>query len=628
VKSLGLRLVDTYVPWSVHETGARRYDFGRSSARLDVVRFLSMAAELGLYVIMRPGPHINAELTGFGIPRRVLHTRECQALSARRLPVILPVPPLAFPVPSYASQAFRSEVRTWFSAVGERLAPLCFPSGPIALVQVDNEGAMYFRDGVYDQDYHPDAIRTYRAFLREKYATEAELRSTYAQPAVTFDCAEPPKRLDATTALELAPHLDWSEFQERLLADSLAAMRQMLTDVGFEGVPTMHNLPISEGATPLDPALIARAVELVGLDYYHGASPPQRAEIARRTSSLAVRSEQMNVPAFACELGAGFPPFFPPLTDHDNAFTALCALAYGLRGFNLYMAVDRDRWIGAPFNIRVERRPSADFWQRLCSALTRLSWHELSRHTPVHIVVPRSFRRTMRVLHAFGPASAAMFQIMGGTAWESCFEDELGLGSAVVLDSERFLRRLEAELETRRIPYAVVAGDLLASSLQQAGWVIVLCDGALEPDLASELHGARRAALSLGPFAPERDHLMRPRTIPLPAAHGDVPALLVNDAAAIERAVGIAQRALSLPCHAASPAEVFVTLHTDGTGRPRVLFVLNPSDHEVRATVDAGAAEYAVDALDEQTFRAKEGQFELVVPKQTVRMLELRSTLV
>src|SRR5688572_18334733 len=57
VKRMGLPFVDTYIPWGVHEIAAGSYDFGTSDPRLDVVRFIELAHELGLFVIARPGPH-------------------------------------------------------------------------------------------------------------------------------------------------------------------------------------------------------------------------------------------------------------------------------------------------------------------------------------------------------------------------------------------------------------------------------------------------------------------------------------------------------------------------------------------------------------------------------------------
>ena len=624
VKSLGLRLVDTYVPWSVHERGPGQFDFGRYDPRLAVAKFLELAAELELLAIVRPGPHINAELTHFGIPERVIWHRPCQALSAGRKPVILPVPPLAFPVPSYASVEFRAEVRRWFQAVGAELSPLCAPNGPIALLQVDNEGSFYFRDGVYDQDYHPDAIASYRLFLERKYQSLARLEQSYGANAKSFADIEPPTRLDATRPEDLARHLDWAEFQEWLLADAVGEMRTELERVGFGDLPTMHNLPISEGATPLDPALLARAVDFVGLDYYHGASPPQRAEIARRTSALVLRCDTQDAPAFACELGAGFPPFFPPLTPADNAFTALCALAYGLRGFNLYMAVDRDRWIGAPFTERAERRPSADFWQKLVHALTRLRFAELERVAPVHVIVPRSYRRLSRVLHAFGPASAAMFQIMGGSPAEACYEDDHGLGGAIMIETERFWRALEHALELYRIPYAVSSADLIQSSLEQARWLIVLCPGILETELVRTLGTGRYSArVNVGPRLPERDETLAP----LEPGASVRKLLLGGDAAELASAVAGADETLGLGRIPAAPDDVNVTLYRDARGTARVLFVINASARDVTARVSACGADYALDALDGHYVRATKRELELAVAARSVRLLELRTRL-
>ena len=96
-------------------------------------------------------------------------------------------------------------------------------------------------------------------------------------PSVTFFNVEPPRRFRASSPAELARHLDWAEFQEELIATAFRRYRERLAAAGLDGVPTSHNLPLSESATPLDPERVGRAVELLGLDYYHGASPPQRA---------------------------------------------------------------------------------------------------------------------------------------------------------------------------------------------------------------------------------------------------------------------------------------------------------------------------------------------------------------
>src|SRR3954454_4871683 len=50
MKAMGLRIVDTYIPWGVHETAPGKFDFGENFARLDVARFLRLCESLALYV--------------------------------------------------------------------------------------------------------------------------------------------------------------------------------------------------------------------------------------------------------------------------------------------------------------------------------------------------------------------------------------------------------------------------------------------------------------------------------------------------------------------------------------------------------------------------------------------------
>jgi beta-galactosidase len=626
LRDLGLGLLDTYIPWGVHERSPGEFDFGEQDPRLDFVAFLKLSHELGLYAIVRPGPHVNAELTHFGLPERIIWDADCQARSARGKPVVLPVPPLAFPVPSYVSRTFLSEARRWLLAAGTRAAPLCYPDGPIVLCQVDNEGAMYFRDGVYDQDYHPDAVAAYQRFLEEKYQDLTELGRALGHEAVSF-AVDPPRGLDVQTARELTRHLDWAEAQEVLLAAAMQSMRDVLLVSGLD-VPMSHNLPIGEALTPLDPARLERAVDFIGLDYYHAATPAQRSEIARRTSELSVRSAARDYPAFACELGAGFPPFFPPLSEDDNLFTALSALAYGLRGFNLYMAVERDRWIGAPYDRRGRRRSFAERWSRLSDALERVSFHTLVRDTPVHLVVPRSLRRLQRVLHAFGPLSAVAFQIAGRGAADGGLEDPLDLGTPFAIDAELFLRRFEEELERQRIPFAVVGGDLVEYSLEHARWTVIACSGGLERGI---VEAASRGlvdgrAVAFGPHFPERDEALIPREPPSELRQpspGELPSFVELEPSRIAEAVGRAREVLGLPAFSAEPAELAVTLHRDGSGRPRVMFAINAHPHALEARVESVGASRAEDLLDGSIVSAVSASFSFTVPERSVRMFAL-----
>ena len=65
LKNCGLNTVETYCAWNLHEPYQGEYDF---TGRLDIERFIQIATELGLYVIVRPGPFICAEWEFGGLP--------------------------------------------------------------------------------------------------------------------------------------------------------------------------------------------------------------------------------------------------------------------------------------------------------------------------------------------------------------------------------------------------------------------------------------------------------------------------------------------------------------------------------------------------------------------------------
>ena len=58
LRAYGLDTVGIYVAWNHHSPTPGRYDF---TGVRDLDLFLRMAAEEGLYVIVRPGPYLNSE---------------------------------------------------------------------------------------------------------------------------------------------------------------------------------------------------------------------------------------------------------------------------------------------------------------------------------------------------------------------------------------------------------------------------------------------------------------------------------------------------------------------------------------------------------------------------------------
>ncbi|MGW4195851.1 glycoside hydrolase family 35 protein [Streptomyces sp. NPDC005004] len=65
MRAHGFNAVSVYVAWNYHSPAPGEYDF---TGVRDLDLFLRTAAETGLYVILRPGPYINAEVDGGGFP--------------------------------------------------------------------------------------------------------------------------------------------------------------------------------------------------------------------------------------------------------------------------------------------------------------------------------------------------------------------------------------------------------------------------------------------------------------------------------------------------------------------------------------------------------------------------------
>ena len=61
----GFNTVETYVPWNCHQKNEDAFDFSENN---DLEAFLEIAADLGLYAIVRPGPYICAEWEFGGFP--------------------------------------------------------------------------------------------------------------------------------------------------------------------------------------------------------------------------------------------------------------------------------------------------------------------------------------------------------------------------------------------------------------------------------------------------------------------------------------------------------------------------------------------------------------------------------
>ncbi|HEY2734251.1 MAG TPA: beta-galactosidase, partial [Polyangiales bacterium] len=453
LKSLGLNMVETYVPWGVHELRDGTYDFGQYDPQKDLAAFLDLAERVGLFAFVRPGPNINAELTYFGLPRRIVFDEACQARSPRGRPLPFIAPPRMFPVPSLASERFFQEVERWYAEAAKVIAPRVWPNGPVVLMQVDNEMAFYFRDAPYDQDHHPDAIAKYIEFLRGRYAELDELNAAQGTEFDSWEKVSPPTRClpDASHAA-LRRSLDLMSFQEELVASALERMQSSLR-ANLGELPSVHNLPLGEGGLPVTLSRLDRVVDVSGLDYYH---QQRHLDAVKQRTLRLVGSVRF---PYAPEMGVGAPPWFAPRSDADSVHTLLAACAYGVRGLNLYMAVDRDRWYGAPFDEMGRERPHARVLRRIIKALVRTQFHALTRKVEVGILLPKEYARLSRATHTLGALSPSLLEIAGAGASAACLSAPFGFAAPIQLAWSDFVARFAEAFTRAGIPYVYVESE-------------------------------------------------------------------------------------------------------------------------------------------------------------------------
>lgn len=125
--AMGLNTVETYVAWNFHERVRGEIDF---TGPRDLARFIGLAGDLGLDVIVRPGPYICAEWDFGGLPAWLM-TEPDIALRT-------------------SDAAFLAAVDAWFDAVVPVIRPLLTTAGgPVVAVQVENEYGSYGDDAAY-----------------------------------------------------------------------------------------------------------------------------------------------------------------------------------------------------------------------------------------------------------------------------------------------------------------------------------------------------------------------------------------------------------------------------------------------------------------------------------------------
>lgn len=169
LQAAGFNAVAAYIPWLWHQVAEGVSDFdGRTHPQRNLAGFLDLAADMGLWIIARPGPYIMAETINEGIPPWVFHNYPQVAFISQDQK--------AQNIASYLHPDFLACVRRWYRAVFAVLSPRQVThGGRIIMVQLDNEMGMiaWVRNIM---DTNPDTLSRFAAYLEGRHGRNLPTR--------------------------------------------------------------------------------------------------------------------------------------------------------------------------------------------------------------------------------------------------------------------------------------------------------------------------------------------------------------------------------------------------------------------------------------------------------------------
>lgn len=285
-------------------------------------------------------------------------------------------PPHQFPVPSYASETFYAYVEGWFDAICPIMARHLAPGGCIVAVQSDNETCYLFHDRPYATDYALDSLRLYRTSLQAQYQHIENLNAAYHAQFTVFDQVEPPRDCEIETRADVPRHIDWIKYKEFQIRYAVARIARIMRARGIHGVPIFHDVAF-QYQTPLDIVAMEADpdIDWVGMNLYRNKE--EYPEGMKRIRYLVGTTRLPFVPEFGAGLWSHHPKTFTP---DEHEFITLSALMHGLKAFNFYMLVERDRWQGSPITRHgTLRKAYAPFYQRLMQFLRAYRFWEFEK---------------------------------------------------------------------------------------------------------------------------------------------------------------------------------------------------------------------------------------------------------
>jgi len=173
MKSGGYNTVDIYFNWNYHSIRQGEYDF---SGIKDVRKVLKAAQDVGLFVIARPGPFINAEVNAGGLPFWLLKMEDV-------------TPRNRIGTEYHYSEKYMEYIAEWY----DHIIPIIREFDNVILFQIENE----YATDTMEEDY----MRTLYKMARERGITCPIFHNDAYFAGLWADCVD-------IYALDLYPYIN------------------------------------------------------------------------------------------------------------------------------------------------------------------------------------------------------------------------------------------------------------------------------------------------------------------------------------------------------------------------------------------------------------------------------------
>jgi len=392
IREMGVRAISTYVPWNFHEVDGE-FDFmGGTDRQRDLNGFIDLVGKCGLPVLLRPGPYIYAEWKHAGAT--------AEAFEYHRF-----------------SDQFKRLARPYIKAVCEvAIVPnLVTRGGPVFAVQVCNEIDPWVR-------FYRDQLGLSRGggpfedFLKGKYHGVEELNRAWHTEYSCFDEVESFEEHPGGAGGYPLPggyrrYLDYRSFLDWAVDQICSWIADEYRKNGID-VPLVTNT--YDDLTFHDLTRLRRVADLVCMDIYLRNNMPGT-EFLKLSYWIKAYSAYSKYPiATEFQSGIWIDSLYStgPIEGRHELLLGLASMAWGLKGWNWYMAVGRDNWTCAPINewglVNVDVYSSM---KKVCELYDKIRPWELERLTSVALVHYRP-QLLLKVPDKI---------LCEGTGWGGCF---------------------------------------------------------------------------------------------------------------------------------------------------------------------------------------------------------------